>query len=291
MKVLVTGASGLLGRCVVRALSADHDITPAVHSTPIAGGVSVDIRDPRRVEELFERNRFDACVHCAAKTRVGDCERDPEGAFQVNFHGSANIARACARLGTKLVHVSTDFVFAGSADAGYAERDVGDPLQVYGRSKLAAERAAFECPGSAVVRVGLLYGFNGPLLPGGWPLEVATKIRAGGQVRTNSSDIRQPTLIDDVAAGIVQIVALGLSGPIHLGGPHPMTKLDWALMVAGLMDCPASSVCDDGGQSDGIFRPHRAWLRCERSDMAAMAPRTTPIDGTTAVLRAAGIIS
>lgn len=290
MRIVVTGASGLLGRTVVRILREHFSVVGVAFAHPSEDSASLDIRDAAAVDGLFRSGSFDACVHCAARTRVADCERNPEEALLVNRDGTAHIAAACRRHGAKLVHVSTDFVFAGTSASGYAESAPPSPLQVYGKTKAAAEQEALRNHDTALVRVGLLYGFNGAGLPGGWPLEVASALKSGRTVRANARDIRQPTLIDDVAGAVRAILEQRMCGILHVAGSTPLTRVEWARVVASLMDVRDARIEGEEGSSDGIARPHRAWLLCTRADAQQLAPKTDPVSGTAGVLRAAGFV-
>jgi dTDP-4-dehydrorhamnose reductase len=159
MRLLVTGAGGMLGQDVVRAAEADGDEVIA-----LARG-DLDVTDERAVAAALSDEQLDAVINCAAWTDVDGAESDPDGADAVNALGAANVANAAAQVGARLVHVSTDYVFDGDRSAEespYVESDVPGPRSVYGASKLAGEEAVVAADGShAIVRSSWLFGVGG----------------------------------------------------------------------------------------------------------------------------------
>jgi dTDP-4-dehydrorhamnose reductase len=198
---LVTGAGGMLGTDLVAAL--------ADRGEPVAGmdRASLDVTDAAAVADAIASARPDVVVNCAAWTAVDDAEASEEQALAVNAGGAAVLAAACARSGgsgTRLVQVSTDYVFAGDAGRPYAEDDVPAPRTAYGRTKLAGERAVLSrLPGSGyIVRTAWLYGAHGPNF-------VKTMIRLSDQRPTVDvvDDQRgQPTWTADVARQIIALI-------------------------------------------------------------------------------------
>jgi dTDP-4-dehydrorhamnose reductase len=155
MRVLVTGAAGMLGRDLVPFLAADHDVA--------AVDLDVDVTDPDAAAACFARVRPQAVFHLAAWTDVDGAEEHEAQALVVNGDGTGNVARAAATAGAPLVVVSTDYVFDGTKDRPYVEDDPVAPLGAYGRTKLAGERAALtEHPtGTRIARTAWLYGAHG----------------------------------------------------------------------------------------------------------------------------------
>jgi dTDP-4-dehydrorhamnose reductase len=155
VRVLVTGAAGMLGREVMAHLAGAHDATGV--------DLDVDVTDPRAVEECVAAVRPHAVLHLAAWTDVDGAEANEERALAVNGAGAGNVARAAARAGAAVVYPSTDYVFDGRKGAPYAEDDAPSPLSAYGRTKLAGERAVLaEHPaGARVARTAWLYGAGG----------------------------------------------------------------------------------------------------------------------------------
>jgi dTDP-4-dehydrorhamnose reductase len=159
MRILVTGAGGMLGQDVVRAAEASGDEVIALTRGDL------DVTDERAVAGAMSDEQVDAVINCAAWTDVDGAESDPDGADAVNALGADNVANAAAHVGARLVHVSTDYVFDGdrsSEDPAYVESDVPGPRSVYGASKLAGEEAVVAAGGShAIVRSSWLFGVGG----------------------------------------------------------------------------------------------------------------------------------
>lgn len=155
MKVLITGAKGMLGRTLLEELKG---------FTLIPTDLEVDITDAQQVHAALEQHRPDCVIHCAAMTAVDTCETERELAFRVNALGSENVARACAAHQARLIAISTDYAFDGYGDRPYCETDVADGGRtVYGQSKFAGEEAVRACaPNHIVARVAWLYGKGGP---------------------------------------------------------------------------------------------------------------------------------
>lgn len=157
LRWVVTGAGGMLGRdMMTRLREAGEDAVGLGHG-------DLDITDADAVRAAFERYQPDVVVNCAAYTAVDDAETDEERAYQINAVGPRLLAEAAAASGARLVHVSTDYVFAGDAHAPYAEDAKPAPRTAYGRTKLAGEEAVLDAlpDNGVVVRTAWLYGAHG----------------------------------------------------------------------------------------------------------------------------------
>ncbi|PZT75041.1 MULTISPECIES: dTDP-4-dehydrorhamnose reductase [unclassified Streptomyces] len=209
---LVTGAGGMLGRDLTAALAREG-------ATAVAADRSaLDIADPARVRAAFDAHRPAVVVNCAAWTAVDDAESREADALRVNGTGPAVLAEACRAHGSVLLHVSTDYVFAGDADRPYPEDAPTAPRGAYGRTKLAGERAVLETlPDTGhVVRTAWLYGAGGANF-------VRTMIRLEAVKDTLDvvDDQRgQPTWTADLAALLTALGRAALDGTAPAGVQH-----------------------------------------------------------------------
>jgi len=205
-RALVTGASGMLAHDLVPALRAAGWVVTAMDRADL------DVTDPAQCVAAVEGH--DLVVNTAAYTRVDDAETDEAAAFAVNAVGAANVARACSRGGTRLVHVSTDYVFDGTATEPYAVDHPVAPRSAYGRTKVAGEWAVRAlCPESWVVRTAWLYGAGGPNF-------VSTMLRLAAERDTVSvvdDQVGQPTWTVDLADLVVRLVAADAPFGAHHG--------------------------------------------------------------------------
>src|SRR5664280_2944972 len=155
--LLITGAAGQLGQALVQEAGRQGWEAAATDAH------NLDITDPKAVWGELSRRRPEVVINAAAATRVDDLEADPDGALRVNALGPRNLAVACRRLGMKLIHLSTDYVFDGAKAGPYVEWNATGPLSVYGRSKLLGEEwVRQQCPDHFIVRTAWLYGIPGP---------------------------------------------------------------------------------------------------------------------------------
>ncbi|MFI1190397.1 dTDP-4-dehydrorhamnose reductase [Streptomyces californicus] len=206
--VVVIGANGLLGQDMVRVLRA------AGHRVLAPPRPVLDITRRRSVHDALRTHRPDAVVNCAAYTAVDLAETDEEHAYLLNAEGPALLAEQCADAGSRLIHISTDYVFDGATETPYPESAETGPVNAYGRGKLAGERAVLDVlPDSGcVLRCSWLYGAGGPNF-------VRTMIRlARGKDPVDVVDDQygQPTWTSDVADGVEGLLSRpSVSGILH----------------------------------------------------------------------------
>lgn len=134
IKILVTGSDGQLGKCIQKITKNHAELEFLFHNSE-----TLDVIDSKQVFEIFSEEKLDFCFNCAAYTNVEQAEKTPEPAFAVNAEGAKNIAEACAKYGTTLLHISTDYVFDGEKEEPYNTIDKTNPINEYGSSKLQGE--------------------------------------------------------------------------------------------------------------------------------------------------------
>lgn len=243
--LLVTGAGGMLGRTLVRRLAS-------------RGVVALDRRganlaDPAATDAAIATHRPAVVVNCAAMTAVDLCETSRDEAFAGNALTAANLARACHRHGVRLLHLSTDYVFAGDLDRPYRESDTPAPRTVYGASKLAGEEAVhLLCSDHLILRTAWLYG------PGG-PSFVHTMLRLGAEsgppLTVVDDQIGNPTSTDAVATAIAHLIDHDVRGTLHLACTGDAT---WYGLAREIMT---------------TWRPQRPVLACTTAQFPRPAPR------------------
>ena len=234
MKILITGAWGQLGNELHRMLdSGTSEIGPIPArykdaQVTYADQADFDISDMDAVDAFFGDEGFDLVVNCAAVTNVDGCETNPDLAYLVNETGAGNLARAVARTGGELVHVSTDYVFSGTEPGERVESDPTGPTGVYGASKLAGEQAVMrECPKSYIVRTAWLYGYVGKNF-------VKTMLRVGrekGAATVVADQHGNPTSANDLAHEILKIAETGEYGVWHCTNNGVTTWYDFTRKI------------------------------------------------------------
>ncbi len=156
-EVLLTGASGLLGKALLRCLAADYSVT-AISKSGAEATVPCDITEEKGIADLFGSRPFDLVIHTAAYSDVDGCENNPELAHRVNALGTRHLALECAKRDIPFIYISTDYVFDGRKAAPYEEKDRACPVNVYGMTKLEGEHCARLARKSVVLRTSWLFG-------------------------------------------------------------------------------------------------------------------------------------
>ncbi len=266
VRILVTGAGGMLGRDVVHAArDRGHEVVALARR-------ELDVTDARAVEAAIGDARVsggDVIVNCAAWTDVDGAESDAGGARAVNADGAGNLARTAAAAGARLVHVSTDYVFDGRKDAPYVESDPTGPQSVYGATKLAGEQAVADAGGShAIVRSSWLFGTGGRNF-------VETMLSLGStrdEVSVVTDQVGCPTPTPQLARALVEIAAGSEQGVLHVAGGGHCSWHDFAAEIFRLakLDCRVLP-CTSEQMPRPAPRPVNSVLASER-DAPALAP-------------------
>lgn len=229
MKIIITGGRGQLGRELAGVL-----LEAGGHEVISPGRQELDVTRMEELLRAFKAFSPEVVIHAAAATNVDQCELDHDLAYLVNALGSRNVAAAAAVVGAKLVFISTDYVFNGRAGRPYTEFDAPDPINIYGKSKLAGERYAAElCPRYFIVRTSWLYGRHGKNF-------VKTMLDLAGkrdEIAVVDDQVGSPTYAGDLARFIAGLIETELYGIYHASNGGECSWFDFAreiFRLAGL---------------------------------------------------------
>lgn len=232
MKLLVTGANGQLGKAL-REIAGNY---PGLDFTFLSRE-DLAIHHFELVRNFFRAIQPDICINCAAYTAVDKAEIEPELAFQVNAEAVGVLAAVCGAHGTKFMHVSTDYVFSGSASTPYREDDGTDPQSVYGASKREGERQAMHYnPSSVIIRTSWLYHHEGKNF-------VKTMLRLMGEkpfVGVVDDQWGSPTYAVDLAECILDMATSGIHEPgiYHFSNDGDINWHQFAVAIAQILKSP-----------------------------------------------------
>ncbi len=223
MRIFMTGSDGQLGHELQRVLSAET-LFCAVWPT-------FDLLNPD-VGEQVRAARPDVVIHAAAYTQVDKAERETDQAMAVNAEGTRRVALAAAQARARLIYISTDYVFDGTKGSPYDESDEPNPLNVYGRSKLAGERHALaHCEDTVVVRTSWLYGLHGH----NFVKTIMQLAEQRSELRVVADQRGCPTYAADLASAVAHLLRIRLRGIVHATGSGDCTWYELACAtVAGM---------------------------------------------------------
>jgi len=237
-RILITGSNGLLGQKTVEILSRTS--CPlllvsleerSVFDEEIFPYRQVDLAKRQSVRNIIDEFEPDVIVNTAALTDVDLCEKERALAWQVNVGSVENLAYAAKLVGSKLVHLSTDYVFDGKSGP-YSEVDRPNPLSYYGRTKLASENLLLTIGvPSAIIRTMVLYG-TGLKVKSNFALWLYNNLKQGKQVKVVDDQIGNPTLVDDLAFAILKIIELDKTGLYHIAGSDLVSRFEFANTLA-----------------------------------------------------------
>ena len=259
MKLLITGAGGLVGSSLVSYSKMLGDDVTAYSRE------SLDITDRESVFQTVAAEPFEVVINCAAWTDVDGCESDAERAFLVNAEGPENLAKACRETGATFVTISTDYVFDGSKQGFYTQLDEPSPLSIYGKSKLEGEQRTLSAnPNSVVARTGFVFGVGGR----NFLSTVIARGQRGELLKAISDAHGTPTHAGDLSARLRELALARASGTFHVvnsgNGASYEDFVRFALEIAGLDQAMVQAVSETSLNRPAP-RPSNSRLQCLRS--------------------------
>ena len=233
-KVLVLGASGLLGLNFALKAQGDFEVLGVVHRHPLLGApfqtLQADLLNEVSLFKIVAESEADMLINCVALADLEACEKDPEKADLLNHELACRIAKACKESGIALAHISTDALFDGEK-GNYAEDDPVNPLSVYARSKLEGEQAVRKENSEALIARVNFFAWS---LSGKRSLAefFYTNLRAGQHIKGLADRFFNPLHATQLSSILLKMLAQGLSGTYHVGSPISLSKYDFGIAIA-----------------------------------------------------------
>ncbi|MCV7173794.1 dTDP-4-dehydrorhamnose reductase [Mycobacterium manitobense] len=265
-RIVITGAGGLVGTVLAAQARREGRTVAALTSA------EWDITDPAAAQRVVRAG--DVVINCAAYTKVDAAESEPERAHEVNAVGPGHIARACAAVGAGLVHISTDYVFSGDRREPYEVDDETGPLGVYGRTKLAGERAVLDAlPTAHVVRTAWIY--RGAA--GGTDFVAVMRRMAAGDATVDvvADQVGAPTYVGDLVTALLQVADGTVDAPVlHAANDGQASRFEQAKAVFELLGADPQRVRPVGTDRHPRPAPRPAYsvLSGRRSAAAGLTP-------------------
>ncbi|WP_462159011.1 dTDP-4-dehydrorhamnose reductase family protein [Pseudoalteromonas sp. GB56] len=236
-KVMISGATGLLGRALMNEFSKEHDAIGLGYSRAQPPILKVDLFDKEALHKVFAEHTPDFFIHSAAERNPDRFDNDPENSIKLNCAVTEEIARCCQQFGCKLIFISTDYVFDGRTPP-YREDAATNPLNLYGESKARSEQLLQkDYPNAAIARIPVLYGEVTALKESAVTI-IAEQLMKGVRAFDHDS-LRFPTNTADIARVLrqaIEVVGSNLKGVYHISAKEMMTKLDMAKAMAPMLD-------------------------------------------------------
>jgi len=272
MRVLITGASGLLGMNLALEASRNHQVTGVDRNTLASAPFAIikaDLLDREAVSRVLDEARPEAVVHCAAIADIDACESSPDAAHRANAIMPGYVADACRLRNIRLVHISTDAVFSGEKSGAYTEADAPDPLGVYGITKFEGEKAVLQAyPDAAVFRVNF-YGWsiNGRRSLAEFFVNHLTK---GATINGFTDVTFCPMFVGHLAGVILKALSRRLSGIYHVVGPQAMTKYQFGVEIARKFGLSERLIAPQSVNKSSLTtrRSHNLWLSIHKISTA-----------------------
>ncbi|SRR5581483_5548195 len=265
MRILITGASGLLGLNLALNARHTHDVIGVDRNTLASVPFEVikaDLLAPQAVQHILSQAKPEAVIHCAALANVDACESDPDLARRMNAELPYELADACLRRKIRLVHISTDAVFDGQLENGsYTESDKPNPLGVYSQTKYEGEQAVLKVNPLAIVARVNFYGWS---LSGKRSLAefFINNLGNGKNVNGFTDVIFCPLLVDHLGEILLAMLERGLRGLYHVVGPQAMSKYQFGVEIARKFGLRESLISPQSVDKSSLTakRSHNLWL-------------------------------
>jgi len=233
MKILITGGSGLLGSAVSVYFKDYYDVvsTYVSHKIEINGCRTsyLDITDAKATKDFIKKQKPDVIVHTSAIVSVDACEKNPEAAYKLHVEGTRNIVQACKGTNSKIIYISTDYVFDGKKGM-YKETDKAIPINYYGKTKLEGE-SLVDLKKDAVIRTSI-FGWNAVKEKKSFSTWIYDELSSGKTAEMFTDQVKSLILVNDLAAVLKEIIERDITGILNATSSDIVSKYEFALKLA-----------------------------------------------------------
>lgn len=286
MKLLLTGASGLLGINLAMEAMGRHEVVGVdrgrLKSAPFPV-LQMDFSNRNTFDPLLESVRPDAVINCAALANLEECERHPDQARILNTELPRDLAEACVKRDIQFIHLSTDAVFDGTKRGAYTEADEPNPQSVYAQTKLDGERAVQDANPRAIITRVNFFGWS---LGGRRSLAefFFNNLREGKNVFGFTDVFFCPMWVNDLSRSLIAMLEKNLSGLYHVVGSQAINKYQFGVQLAHRFGLDASLISPRSVEESGLTakRSHNLWLSIHKlsTDLGREIPSfSTGLDG------------
>jgi dTDP-4-dehydrorhamnose reductase len=277
--LLILGASGLTGYKLMKITKDTFHVygTYNVRVTSDKELIKLDIKDEDNLKKVFMQIKPDIVFNTTALHNVDYCESHEDEAYNINTKAVGIIADLCNKLGSRLIHISTDFVFDGSKKGNYSESDTPNPLSVYGKSKLAGEWQAKRSASYSILRTSVVYGWTplerqGSISSSGKPMNfglwVLSKLNRGEEITVVNDQFTSPTLADVLAEVAIKIATEDTNELYHVSGTACLSRYEFTRKISKVMGYSYNdnSIRPIGSNAFAQLakRPMNSCLNCEK---------------------------
>ena len=293
-KVVITGASGLLGRALVREFRKQSGFTVIATAFNRANTdlVKLDLLDFDSVSEFLLLHKPDFIIHAAAERRPDVCQNNPEATKVLNIHATENIARVASQIESWMLYISTNYVFDGTSPP-YTPTSDTNPLNLYGESKLEGERAMWQnVVSGGSLRLPILYG-QVETLDESSVTQIVKAVVSRSEIEIDDWATRHPTFVDDVACVCRQILEYrtqnpSFSGTYHWSGNQPITKYHMAHIMAEVLGVDVDHIAPAKHPPIGAPRPQNCQLDCSDLESLGIGKQTGFVEAIRIALASMG---
>jgi dTDP-4-dehydrorhamnose reductase len=273
-RILVIGASGMLGNRMLSAWANDHEVSGTFnkHTIDSPNSYPLDVTQKQEVERLLNRIKPDLIVDTHGITSVDYCESHKAEATLINVEGTKNLAAAAKALGSKYILMSTDAVFDGQKNVGYTELDEPHPIIHYGMTKLLAEEAVADADlDYLVARTSTLFGKGGSRTPPSFVNWVIEQLTAKQRIDVVTDQYGNPTYTDNLCEFVLNLHQRGATGLFHVAGKDTLSRFELANKIAEVFELDGSLISPITSAALGqrVKKPLRTGLDISKAEKAA----------------------